>query len=145
MAYNRYLLLLLLLTLFNSTLGHQYILEFTSAKETNLFLTNYKHAITKIRYLYDSDILTGTAIDFQTQKVAKQIIDDDPSIVNFWPIHHRIRQQAPAVDFKNSESSSIPFVPQNKVHAKKNIFTKSLKILIFFFFLGYAENFDTRE
>ncbi|GAA5802620.1 hypothetical protein HPULCUR_008092 [Helicostylum pulchrum] len=122
MAYNRYLLslVLLLLTLVNTTLG-QYILEFTSAKETNLFLTNYKDAITKTRYLYDSDVLTGTAIDFQNEKVAKQIIDDDQSIVNVWPIHHRIRQQAPTttpIDFKNNESSSssnsVPFVPQNK-------------------------------
>ncbi|KAI8091745.1 peptidase S8/S53 domain-containing protein [Thamnidium elegans] len=115
MAYNRYLLLLLLLTLFNSTLG-QYIIEFTSAKETNLFLTNYKHVITKIRHLYDSDVLTGTAIDFQNEKVAKQIIDDDQSIVHVWPIHHRIRQQAPIIDFKNNESNSnsVPFVPQNK-------------------------------
>lgn len=121
MAYNRCLLpLLLLLTLFNSTLG-QYILEFTSAKETSLFLTNHKDSIIKIRYLYDSDVLTGTAIDFRNKKVAKQIIDDNPSIVNVWPIHHRIRQQAPALDFKNNESNSnsVPFVPQNKVPTMK--------------------------
>ncbi|KAG2202783.1 hypothetical protein INT47_004807 [Mucor saturninus] len=67
--------------------------------------------ISNIRHTYHSDIFTGAAVEFNNQHFAHNL----PSHLNVWPVHHRIRQQAP---FKNhhddSNDDSRTFVPQDK-------------------------------
>lgn len=108
---------------------HEYILEFPSNIETKLFIKNHKNDIQKVRYTYDSDILTGTAVEFINERVAKTIVSTYPGIVRAWPIHHRIRQQAPITksfkkktgldivkdDVEDDNTVTAPFTLQNNV------------------------------
>lgn len=109
----RILSLLFFVTIFCSTTCHadEYIIEFSSEAETSLFLEKNKDMISDIRHTYHSDIFTGAAVKFNNQQFVQQL-----SHLNIWPIHHRIRQQAP---FKNhhddSNDDTRTFVPQDKV------------------------------
>lgn len=141
--YFCYLLLFIftIVTTFCTTAyAKEHIVEFSSVRQTETFLHENKHHIERVRYTYDSDILKGAAVEFVNERIAKRILLQYPDIVHHWPIHNRIRQQAPisrSKSFENNGNSSLvedevdddvvtTFVPQNNV---KIIIQK----LVFFF------------
>jgi hypothetical protein len=130
-VYYRKLLVFLFLvisfctTAYATVSQHEYIIEFSSTAQTNLFIKNHQNDIVKVRYRYDSDILTGAAVEFTNEKVAKSLVFHHSDIIKAWPIHHRIRQQAPMKKFKNEDNledenngNVATFVPQNNVKYK---------------------------
>lgn len=113
-----------------TTYAKEHIVEFSSVQQTETFLYENKHHIEKVRYTYDSDLLKGAAVEFVNESIAKRILLQYPDIVQHWPIHNRIRQQAPITrrskSFENNGNSSLvedeldddvvtTFVPQRNV------------------------------
>ncbi|CAO3633996.1 unnamed protein product [Mucor hiemalis] len=128
--YFCYLLLFIftIVTTFCTTAyAKEHIVEFSSVRQTETFLHENKHHFERVRYTYDSDILKGAAVEFVNERIAKRILLQYPDIVHHWPIHNRIRQQAPisrSKSFENNGNSSLvedevdddvvtTFVPQN--------------------------------
>lgn len=100
--------------------NNEYILEIALPLSSFIQDNLANHNIVHVRYTYDTDILSGAAVQFKNYKVARQLIDH-PDVLNAWPIHHRIGLHAPVpeLSFNNKEddhgSKATFFVPQDKV------------------------------
>jgi hypothetical protein len=99
--------------------NNEYILEIASPLSTFIQDNLENRNIAHVRYTYDTDILTGAAVEFKNYKIARQLIDH-PDVLNAWPIHHRVGLHAPVPEFSNvhkdkDTSSTYFFVPQDKV------------------------------
>ncbi|CAO0800256.1 unnamed protein product [Mucor circinelloides] len=107
-----WMLLLLLVTLLcgkataivNAEQENEYILEFNTMDETTAFTQQYANDL-HVRYTYNSELLTGTAVEFKEGAMAEKLLKH-PHIKRSWPIHHRAHLHAPVPDFQNSESDS---------------------------------------
>lgn len=136
---------LFFVTIFCSTICHvnaqqnEYIIEFQSSAETSLFLENNKEMISEVRHTYTSDVFTGVSVEFKNPKVAKDLESLDENIVKVWPIHHRIRQQAPFRKHSDDSKDDRSFVPQNKVLEK---IEQTKAICIFMLKIGHYKNSD---
>lgn len=121
------LVLFLTTTQATTTNDKEFIVEFSTVEQTQLFLKENENDIKKVRYTYDTDILIGTAVEFNDHQVAKSILFHYPDIIQYWPIHHRIKQQAPIPSsFNNNDNNNhadedgddvvvTNFVPQKNV------------------------------
>ncbi|GAN06055.1 subtilisin-like serine protease PR1C [Mucor ambiguus] len=83
---------------------NEYILEFNSMDDTTAFTQEHTKSI-HVRYTYNSELLTGTAVEFKDDAVAEKLLKH-PNIKRSWPIHHRAHLHAPVPDFQNSDSDS---------------------------------------
>lgn len=90
----------------------EYILELSSPLDTHSFINSNKHSIQHVRYVFDSDLFYGTAVQFKNTKVANQLIKTN-TIINAWPIHHKVRTHAP-ITRKDTDDTTTTFYPQNK-------------------------------
>lgn len=136
-----WMLLLLLVTLLcgkataivNAEQENEYILEFNTMDETTAFTQQYANDL-HVRYTYNSELLTGTAVEFKEGAMAEKLLKH-PHIKRSWPIHHRAHLHAPVPDFQNSESDSneaqvsendttvTTFAPQKAVCKGQNLHT----------------------
>jgi hypothetical protein len=105
-----------------SSQNNEYILEIASPLSSFIQDNLENHNIVHVRYTYDTDILTGAAVEFKNYKVARQLIEH-PDVLNAWPIHHRVGLHAPVPELVNTNqqeddnnaSTTTFFVPQDKV------------------------------
>lgn len=83
---------------------NEYILEFNSINDTTAFTQQHTSSM-NVRYTYNSELLTGTAVEFKDDKIAEKLLKH-PNIKRSWPIHHRAHLHAPVPDFQNSDNDS---------------------------------------
>jgi hypothetical protein len=102
---------------------NEYILEFSTEQQRNSLLNNHNQFL-QVRYQYDSDLFTGAAVNFESEHMARKLLNH-PHIIKSWPIQQYSRQHAP-MDFRDpqelddSEPDTVHFVPQDKVCCRNN-------------------------
>jgi hypothetical protein len=119
-----------------------YIIEFSTENERTLFLNENQGNIMRLRYHFDSDILTGLAVEFKSDKVAKQLLRN-PEIINSWPIHHHVRQHAP-INFDNI-LDQVTNVTENTDDVKTTRFNPQNKVCVFSFLYSILSNLNLNE
>ncbi|KAI8968935.1 peptidase S8/S53 domain-containing protein [Mycotypha africana] len=86
-----------------------YIVELAESPASALFLREnlQNQNIRRIRYTYDIDIFKGSAIEFKNDKVARQLINDHPQVLNAWPIrHHNQAAVSGSTDYKHHKNKN---------------------------------------